>query len=230
MKVAVIQSNYIPWKGYFDIINAVDLFIFYDDVQYTHRNWRNRNLIKTPAGLQWLSIPCGTNTKRCIYEVTISNGPWQKKHWHAIELNYSRARYFKEYRPFFENIYLKNTWQNLSEFNQYLIKKISKEILNIDTVFKDSKDFRPVGKKEARILDLLKKCKATEYICGPLAKNYINEENFQSAGIKLEWMDYNGYPQYNQLFPPFSHNVSIIDLIFNEGPHATAYMKSFNHR
>lgn len=228
MKVAAIQSNYIPWRGYFDIIGAVDLFIFYDDVQYTYQDWRNRNLIKTPTGLQWLSIPCGTNNKQLIYEVNISNNHWQKKHWHAIKFNYSRAKFFKYYRPFFEDIYLNNTWEKLSDFNQYLIKRISKEILNFDARFEDSRIFQPDGKKEDRVLDLLNKCGATEYLSGPSARNYLSEEKFQSAGIKLEWMDYNNYPEYNQLFPPFKHNVSIVDLILNEGANASKYMKFFN--
>jgi 6-pyruvoyl-tetrahydropterin synthase len=226
MKVAILQSNYIPWKGYFDIINAVDLFVFYDDVQYTTRDWRNRNRIKTPNGTKWLTVPVdGTRSKR-ICDVNICNDNWQQKHFKSIVMNYSKAKYFKSYISFFEEIYLNNVWEKLSEFNQYFIKRIYTDILkNSGTEFKSSCDFNLSGTKEARLLELLKKCSATEYLSGPSAKSYINEANFLKDGIKVIWMDYNNYPEYSQLYPPFNHFVSIIDLIFNTGPNANKYMK-----
>lgn len=230
MKVATIQSSYLPWKGYFDIINAVDLFIFYDDVQYTKRDWRNRNRIKTSAGVKWLTIPCVANCDQLIYEVSLKDHHWQQKHWRAITHNYSRAKYFKHYEDFFESIYIGRTWHNLSELNQYVIKKISSEILHIDTRFEDSRNYSHTGKKEKRVLDLLSRCGATSYLCGPSARSYINEDHFSAANIELLWMDYTGYPAYQQLYPPFDHQVSIIDLIFNKGPQATAFMKTFEQK
>ncbi len=227
MKVAAIQSNYIPWKGYFDIINSVDLFIFYDDVQYTRRDWRNRNLIKTPNGLKWLTIPVSSKRTLKICEVEIQNINWQKKHWQSIVHNYSKTKYFKEYQYFFEDIYLHTAWKSLSEFNQFVIKKISREILYIKTEFCDSRKYNLKHSKENRVLEFLKKCSATEYLCGPSAKTYLKEDFLKENGIKLFWMDYSGYLEYRQLYPPFNHYVSIIDLIFNEGPNAINYMKSF---
>lgn len=229
MKVAVIQSNYIPWKGYFDIINSVDLFIFHDDVQYTTGDWRNRNKIKTPNGLEWLTIPCGSNTNRLICEVELKDSSWQKKHWAKIEQNYNKAKCFKEFKEFFKEIYLATKWKNLSELNQYLIKHISKEILGIKTTFDDSRNYNLSGKKQERLLELLKKVKTSYYLSGPAAKSYINEELFKQEGIEIEWMDYGGYPEYNQLYPPFEHAVSIIDLILNEGYSTPNFMKSFKN-
>lgn len=230
MKVAIIQSNYIPWKGYFDMINAVDLFIFYDDVQYTKRDWRNRNRIKTSDGVKWLTIPCSATRDQLICEVNLSDSHWQRKHWKTITHNYSRAKYFDYYKSFFEEIYTGRIWRNLSELNQHLIKKISREVLHIDTHFSDSRKYSLQGKKEERVLDLLSRSGATSYLCGPAAQSYINENHFRDANIELLWMDYTGYPTYQQLYPPFSHQVSIIDLIFNAGSDATAYMKTFNRQ
>jgi len=226
-KVAILQSNYIPWKGYFDIINLVDTFIFHDDLQYTKGDWRNRNKIKTEFGLKWLTIPCGTSEKRLISEVTLPDSSWQEKHWNTIELNYRKSRYFSVYKRFFEDIYMEKKWLNLSDMNQYIIKKISNDIFNIDTDFLDSRAYFLENKKSDRVIELLVKVNASTYLSGGAAKKYIVEDDFKKAKINLEWMDYSGYNKYDQLFSGFEHQVTILDLIFNAGPDARKYMKSF---
>jgi len=223
-KVAIIQSSYIPWKGYFDIIHDVDLFIFYDDRQYTVRDWRNRNKIKTPDGTRWLTIPVGSDRNRLIYEVGIVDDSWQKNHWDTLKQYYSNASYFKEYKDFFEHVYLEMKWGNLSELNQYLVKSISKDFLGIKTEFKDSREFNAQGFRLDRMLDLLDKANASFYLSGPLAKDYIIEERFVEKGIELQYKDYSGYPEYPQLFPPFEHAVTILDLLFNCGPNTPHYI------
>jgi hypothetical protein len=227
-KGAIIQSNYIPWKGYFDIIRSVDVFIFHDDLKYTKGDWRNRNQIKTPEGIKWLTIPCGCDEKRLICEVELSDHSWQQKHWRIITQYYNRAKYFHKFRPFFEDIYLNNTWKNLSQLNQTVIKKIAQEILCLKTEFKDSREFNLESSKAERVRDLLIKAGINHYISGPSAKDYLAEDFLKEAGITLEWMDYSSYPEYKQLYPPFEHAVSIIDLILNEGPNAVKYMKTFD--
>lgn len=226
-KVAILQSNYIPWKGYFDIINSVDLFIFHDDLQYTHGDWRNRNIIQTPNGLQWLSVPCGKSTSRLICDVELTDSKWQQKHWNKIEQSYQKAPYFNSYKEIFQEIYLNTDWKFLSEMNQHIIKKIASDILGISTVFADSREFHLQSKKETRVLELLQKVNADIYLSGPSAKDYLKEEHFTQNNMKLEWMNYDNYKEYNQLYPPFEHAVSILDLLFNEGSNAKNYMKSF---
>jgi hypothetical protein len=228
-RIAILQSNYIPWKGYFDIINSVDEFVFHDDLQYTKNDWRNRNKIKTERGTTWLTIPCGTNQKRLICEVEMKDNSWQKKHWNQIEINYCKTQYWNIYKDFFSEIYLNNKWNNLSEFNQTLIKKISIELLEVTTIFRDSREFNLKCSKAERVLELLKRISATSYLSGPSARNYLKESMFKEAKIDIYWMDYSGYPEYNQMFEPFIHEVSIIDLIFNEGPDLKNYMKSFSN-
>ncbi len=221
-----MQSNYIPWKGYFDIINMVDLFVFWDDVQYTTRDWRSRNRIKVTDGAIWLTVPCGHSRDRLICETELKDHGWQKKHWTTICQSYAKASFFKDYAHIFEDFYLNHEWQNLSDMNQYLIKKIAGEILNITTEFDDSRRYNLTRKKGKRIMELLKKAGATDYLSGPRAKDYLNPRDFDKEGINLTWMDYSGYPEYRQLYPPFVHEVSIIDLIFNEGPNARNFLKS----
>jgi len=222
--VAILQSNYIPWKGYFDIINDVELFIFYDDVQYTKNDWRNRNKIKTAGGTGWLSIPAGSDKNRLICEVIINDKRWQEKHWKTLFQLYGKAPYFSNYADFLEDFYLNHHWSSLSELNQHLIRYIAGEFLGIKTEFVDSRHFVARGNKQDRLLDLLKNTGATQYISGPAAKNYIEADQFSSAGIELIWKDYSNYPEYPQFYPPFEHGVTVLDLLFHTGPEASHYI------
>jgi len=229
-KIGACQSNYIPWKGYFDMISQVDEFIFYDDVQYTKEDWRSRNKIKTDNGLLWLSVPVGKSEDRLICDVKIANNDWQRKHWQNILQFYKKAPFFYEYKNFFEDFYLNEMHDNLSDMNIGLIKKICTEILGIKTKFGDSREFNLQGRKENRLLDLLEKTEATHCLVGPAAKSYINEQRFADRNIKLEWMDYSGYPEYKQLFEVFEHAVSILDLIFNVGGDAPFYVYGWRNK
>jgi hypothetical protein len=223
-KVAVIQSNYIPWKGYFDILNDADIFIFYDDVQFTKNDWRNRNKIKREGGTHWLSVPVGTDINRLINEVKITDGSWGKKHFKTLEQYYIKAPHFKEYKGFLEYIYMEKKWEGLSELNHYIIKTIALDFLKCETVFELSETYSPEGKRLERLLDLLKKCGATSYITGPSAESYIDKNEFIANGIELIFKDYSGYPEYPQLYPPFEHYVSVLDLLFNTGSNAPYYI------
>ena len=225
-KVAVLQSNYIPWKGYFDIINSVDEFIFYDEVQYTKNDWRNRNKIKTQNGIQWLTIPVRQESlDQKISEVKVSMNNWAEKHWRTFVTNYSKANAFKAYRERFEKFYAGIETQFLSEINQQAIAFIN-GMLNIKTDIKNSTAYRLSEGRNERLLDLILQAGGTEYISGPAAKSYIDENLFNEAGVKITWMNYSGYKEYHQLFPPFEHGVSIVDLILNEGDNAATYLKS----
>jgi len=227
LTVATIQSSYIPWKGYFDQINMADIFVFYDDVQYTKQDWRTRNRIKTAQGLQWLTVPCGEDLSRLICDVRIESTHWQRKHWKSISQNYRKARYFDKYRNFFEPLYLEREWSSLSELNQTFTKMIATEILGMKTEFRDSREFElpSAGTKEGRLLELLRKLGADRLVIGPSARAYL-ESMSDDGGLEIVYMDYSGYPEYRQLYPPFEHQVSIIDLIMNEGPDAPKYMLS----
>jgi len=228
-RVAIIQSNYVPWKGYFDFINMVDHFVLYDDVQYTSYGWRNRNLLKTPKGTQWITIPVvHKGLAQKIEDVRIAGGFWRKKHWRTIVQNYSKAKYFEAYKEFFEELYMGGKEEFLSEVNYRFLKAIC-DLLGTKTEFSWSRDYELAAGRIERVVDLCKQLGATDFLCGPTAKPYIEEPLWEAAGIKVEWMDYSGYPEYGQLYcPPFIHEVSIIDLIMNEGAEgAKRYMLSF---
>ncbi|MDK2047386.1 WbqC family protein [Aliarcobacter butzleri] len=226
-KIAILQSNYIPWKGYFDLINMVDEFIFYDEVQYTKNDWRNRNKIKTPQGIQWLTIPVRQESlDQKIKDTKISDKKWNIKHWRTISQNYSKAKYFKDYKDIFEELYLTCDEEYLSEINYKFITTIN-EILGIKTKLRWSSEFELVDGQTEKLLGICKDCNADIYLSGPAAKDYFNEDLAKQENIKVEWMDYSGYKEYEQLNPPFEHGVTILDLIFNKGDRAKEFMKSF---
>jgi hypothetical protein len=226
-KIAILQSNYIPWKGYFDMINMVDEFILYDDMQYTKRDWRNRNKIKTSKGSEWLSIPVTVKGKffQKINETKVSDNVWRKKHFNAIKHNYSKSPYFKDYIHIFEDLYLNSKEEYLSQINYDFIIAINK-ILDIKTKIRTSSEFNLIEGQTEKLLGICKDTKANIYLSGASAQSYFDEELAQKENIKVEWMDYSDYKEYNQLFLPFEHGVSILDLIFNEGENAKKFMKS----
>jgi len=225
-KVAISQSNYIPWKGYFDLIASVDEFIIYDDMQYTRRDWRNRNQIKTAQGIQWLSIPVQVKGKyeQKIRDVVFEGNDWYKLHWKTLQQNYGRAPYFKATASWLEPVYSGGRFERLTDLNRHLIELICAQ-LSIKTKITNSWDYQLVDGQTERLVDLCRQAGATEYVSGPAAKTYIDESMFEKSGIALRWFDYSDYPEYPQQYSGFSHNVSVVDLLFNTGPDASSYMK-----
>ena len=225
--VAIIQSSYIPWKGFFDIISQVDEFILYDDAQYTKRDWRNRNRVKTAHGSLWLTIPVQVKGRyyQRICDVEVAELGWSTAHWNTILHHYARATGFCEYREWLQGLYEEANQRQLSLVNMHFIAAICR-FLWIETQLTWSMDYGVEGKNPtARLVHLCEKARAGIYLSGPSAKAYLNADPFEEAGIEVRYMDYAGYPEYEQLFPPFEHHVSIIDLILNTGSDATKFMK-----
>lgn len=227
-KIAILQSNYIPWKGYFDIINMVDEFILYDDMQYTRRDWRNRNKIMTPNGTLWLSIPVINKGKfyQKINETKVVNHDWIDRHWKSIQMSYAKAPYFAQYQNQIQAIYEQCRQEEyLSQINYLFLKGIC-EILGISTKITWSSAYHLAEGKTERLVALVKEAGGDYYLSGPAAKDYIVPELFAEAHIQLDWMDYSGYPEYRQAGQQFEHGVSVLDLIFNEGENARRFMKA----
>jgi len=224
-RLAIIQSSYIPWKGYFDIINSVDEFLLYDNVQFTRSDWRSRNKIKTAAGLQWLTIPIKHKYPQRLCDAEISDSHWRAKHWKSIVQNYSKAAHFHDYKEVFENLYMNSREQLLSRSNWSFISAIC-DILEIATPIRWTMEIDVYGDPNERLVSYCQEAGATTYVSGPSARSYIDEARFVAAGIRVEYFEYEGYPIYRQLHGEFAHQVSIIDLILNEGPNSRKYMKT----
>jgi len=222
-KAAIIQSNYLPWKGYFHIINSVDVFVFLDSVQYTSGDWRNRNRIKIPEGTIWLTVPVSSSGKLIKEKRIISASDWQKKHYLTLERYYAKSPYWKKYHPFLEDIYLHKNWEFLSELNKFTTKEIS-TYLGIKCNFLEDCKLDNIPGKNERIIHLLKQIGADTYVSGPSALSYLDQGIFDRHNIKLEIFEYPQYPQYKQLWNDFEQNVSILDLLLNLGDKTGEYI------
>jgi len=194
MRVGIIQSNYIPWRGYFDFISDVDLFVFHDDLQYTKQDWRNRNRIKTKQGSCWLSVPVKYNhVEQLIQETAIDyQQKWQAKHINLVKTNYSEAPFYEDIIEGFSNI-LTNKYSCLSELNIRLVEWAS-NILGISTPTMMSSEMHPQGTKTDKLISILKPLNADIYLSGPAADSYLDKSLFEKACINLEYKSYDYEP------------------------------------
>jgi WbqC-like protein family len=226
-RIAIVQSSYIPWKGYFDLIRAVDEFILLDDVQFTRRDWRSRNRIKSPHGPIWLTIPVNNKGRytQAIQEVTVVDHEWAARHWQAIRGSYLKAPFFCAYADRLEALFTNCRHERLSAVNHAFIVAIC-ELLGISTKLSWSSDYTPRHGRMDRLIDLCRATGASEYLSGPTARDYIDLETFEAAGIRARFADYSGYPEYPQPHAPFDHQVSVLDLLLCTGPRAIDYMKA----
>jgi WbqC-like protein family len=217
MRAVVLQSNYLPWKGYFDLIQSADVFVYYDEVQYTKNDWRNRNRICSKNGLQWLTIPISRDAvKLKISEVRLPETRWQEDHFKTLYQTYRPARCFHQIESLLRDFYQTRTWTLLSELNRHCTESIAR-LLGLTTRFFDSKNFQLSEGRVERLVSLLQQIGATEYLSGPSAREYLagSEGLFAAAGIRLLFKSYEGYPEYPQLHAPFEPAVSVIDLLAN---------------
>lgn len=227
-KVLITQSNYIPWKGYFDSINSCDVFIVYDDMQYTKRDWRNRNQIKTSTGIKWLSIPVEVSGKysQKINETKIAEKTWNKSHLDLLKQAYKNAPCYKDVLGFVEDVYMTCNFDYLTDINLHFIKHIN-DFLGIKTEIRLSSEFTLHEEKTQRLVDICVALNGTDYYSGPAAKNYMDESKFAEKNISVNYFDYSGYPEYPQQHGDFAHGVSILDLMFNTGTESRSFMKTF---
>ncbi len=226
-RVAIVQSSYIPWKGFFDIIRRVDEFILYDDVQFTRRDWRNRNQIKTAQGLHWLSIPVKSKGRyeQLICETEISEPSWAEQHWQSIRHAYGKAPAFATHGARLQKIFESAAQQTLlSSVNGVLLREIC-AWLGLNTKITSSLDYVAQGSKTERLVSLCLASKATAYLSGPSAKAYMEPEQFSAHNIALDYIDYGPYPTYAQLHGAFVHTVAIVDLLLHMGDNAKDYIK-----
>jgi hypothetical protein len=229
--VAIVQSCYVPWKGYFDLIGAVDEFVLFDDRQFTRRDWRNRNRIKTRQGTQWLTIPVKVKGKylQRIDETETEGVEWRERHLRTITHAYAGAPHLRAYLPLLEELYLGSDETRLSLVNRRFLEALSAE-LGIETRLTWSTDYAVAGDRTSRLVKLCLAAGADRYVSGPRARAYLDESLFAAAGIDVVYADYAGYPEYPQPHPPFEHEVSILDLLLCTGRNAARYLKTAHPR
>lgn len=223
-RVAILQSSYIPWRGYFDLIASVDEFVFYDDAQYTRQDWRNRNRVKTPQGNLWLTIPVGDSIRRRIRDVVIEDPRCAEAHWQRLRANYARARCFEQVAEWLQPLYCDRPWHLLSEVNERFVGSICSH-LGVSTRLSRSSDFELAEGRTERLVSICRQAGASTYVSGPSARAYLDEAAFERADIAVSWFEYPAYPEYPQLWGSYVDNLSILDLLFNCGSQAPRYMR-----
>jgi hypothetical protein len=228
-RVAIVQSNYIPWKGYFDLIDHVDEFVLFDTADYTVRDWRNRNQIKTANGPIWLSIPVLTKGRRhqAIQDAVVSSHDWAATHLASLRHAYHRAPHFDRYQPLFEELYGRAaTVDHLSSINRLFLEALASE-LSITTPLTDARDYPPDEPLDptARLIQICVAAGGTHYVSGPAAQAYLDDAQFDAAGVTLEYFAYDGYGEYPQLHGEFVHAVSVIDPLVMLGPDARSLFR-----
>ncbi len=229
--LSVLQSNYIPWKGYFDIIRCSDIFVLLDEVQYTKNDWRNRNKIKTAAGEQWITIPIESHfhDHPRICDVEVPEPRWTTKHLRSIQQSYAKSSHLHLYSDALEDLYKEcASIKSLSQINEIFLSALC-SILDISTPFERAENILGKGRVEAmdrnmRLIEICKEVNADTYISGRAAETYIDLDLFLQNGIQVIWADYSRYKPYKQLHGDFVHGVSAIDLILNEGPNAKNFL------
>lgn len=222
-RVVIIQSNYIPWKGYFDLLAHADTVVLFDSVQSTKNDWRNRNMIKAPGGKAWLTIPVQHSNRLRIREVKVAMRGWHLKHLRTIRQAYARAPFAAELFPELERWYgLAGECDTLSAVNRVFLFAICQRLgiqcrfVEVHDVLDDAEHDRL--EPTERLVEICRRIQATGYLSGPAARDYLDTGAFEAAGVGVEWFDYEGYPEYPQLHGPFDGAVSILDVLLMNGP------------
>ncbi|MDB5378540.1 MAG: hypothetical protein JWR00_2986 [Rubritepida sp.] len=228
--VVVTQSNYLPWRGWFDMIRQADALVLLDSVQFTRRDWRNRNRIKTAQGPAWLTISVEAKGRfdQAVDETRIS-APWAEGHLRSLALAYARAPHAAEVLPWLE-AQLRAVAEEplLSRVNEALIRGCCERLGIGVPITRDGellpRDALPGLDPSERLAALTEAAGGTRYVSGPAAKAYLDPEPFARRGIEVAWMDYSGYPDYPQLWGEFEPAVSVVDLMLNTGADAPRYL------
>jgi hypothetical protein len=229
MIVSINQPAYLPWLGYYHRIAISDLHVVLDHVQFEKNSYVNRNKVRTKEGWCWLTVPVKTKSKfgnLPIAELEIADDSrWAAKHWSTIRQNYAAAGYFEAHGPFFQSLYAR-PWSRLAalmqEINGYLLEQ-----LGISTRMISSSQMDPQKTKSELVLELCQAAGATVYLSGPLGRDYLDEDSFRVAGIRVAYHDYR-HPIYSQLYAGFEPSMSAVDLLFNHGAESMAVLARDN--
>jgi len=221
VKCAIMQPTYLPWVGYFALIGTVDVFVFLDDVEFSHQSWQQRNRIKTQSGPQWLSVPVRLAGKshQFICDVEINDTQsWQRRHACTILMSYAKAPYMALHRTWIQNIY-QTKQPSLCNLNIGIIQDIA-GFLGLKTKFIRSSTMEKLDDRIGRLVAYCKDVGADEYISPPGSFDYLGAGNeFKSEGIRLSYFNYE-HPVYAQLHGSFIAYLSAIDVLLNEGPNS----------
>jgi hypothetical protein len=226
-RAAIMQPTFLPWCGYFALMDAVDLFVFLDDVQFDKRSWQQRNRIKTPQGPLWLTVPVLTKGRRgqTIAQAEIQpEAKFPDAMWRTIEMNFAKAPYAGRYLPALQDI-LRSQDHRLCDLNIAIIDWMAGEF-GIATPTVCASDTPVTSAKADRLVALCQAQGVSHYLSPPGSKAYLEASDaFETAGIALDYFDYT-HPEYTQLYGAFEPYMTALDLLLNEGPEAGRILRS----
>lgn len=228
MKIAICQPTYLPWLGYFDLMDQVDAFVLLDSVQFEKQSWQHRNRIKTPTGLQWLTVPVSHRGHfgQPIDQVKIRDPEFVRKHMRGIELSYRRTAYFDSYYPELGDILNAKSKGLLADLNVGLLRWFC-VVLGVQTPIFRSSAMKATGRRSELLVNICGELKADSYLSPPGSAEYLmgDLELFVNAGVEVAFHHYE-HPEYSQPFPPFCPCAAALDLLFNEGPKSMEILRS----
>lgn len=221
--IVIEQPSYVPWIGYFDLMRMADVWVWYDDVQYTKRDWRNRNRVAGGGAPSWLTVPVLTkgrfHQRICDVEIDDSR-PWIAQHLQTLRHCYAHA-------PFFHDVFavvagaLQAGYRRLSDLTIAMNESLSR-LLGLSPVFLRSSDLPSIeGKRVDRLLSICRAVGGAVYLSGPSARAYIDPLAFEREGLELRYIRYD-YPPYDRGAHPFVPRLSIVDALAWLGGAATA--------
>lgn len=220
-KAAIMQPTFLPWCGYFALMASVDLFIFLDDVQFDKRSWQQRNRIKTPNGIVWLTVPVMTKGLRgqTIAEARIQpDAKFPDAMWRTIEMTFAKAPFANRYLPELHDIMTEHTGQ-ICDLNIAIITWMAREF-GVSTPTARASATPVSARKADRLVALCRAHGVQEYLSPPGSRAYLEDSDaFAEAGLSLAYFDYT-HPEHAQLHGPFEPYMSALDLLVNEGPRA----------
>lgn len=222
-RAVVLQPNYVPWIGYFDLLNAADVFVLLDTVQYTRGDWRNRNRIKTSQGLKWLTIPVRPPLGTVICDVHCADLDWRAAHLARLEAAYRDAGAFDEMMPRIHEWYAGLPGTGLVEIDEHLLRCVA-NMLGISTPIRRASGLADAGDPTGRLVALCRAVDADRYLSGPAARAYLDVAVMQAAGITVEWACYDYVGGYPQPHPPFERAVSMLDPLLCLGDQAAGQL------
>jgi hypothetical protein len=220
MIVTISQPRYLPWLGYFHKIAVSDVFMYLDTVQYTPRDWENRNKIKTDRGWAWLTVPVKARYRALILEISIDNEqPWAHKHWNSIRTYYGAAPHFSRYAESLRALYQDRAWESLLDLNLALTNYLCQCFGFTSTKIVKASDYQCTQHGTDLLVQLARAVGASVYYSGSQGRAYLDESAFQAAGILVAYQDYR-HPTYPQHYGAFEPAMAALDLLFNCGPAA----------
>ena len=227
--VVITQSNYVPWRGWYAMVRASDTLVYLDDVQFTRRDWRNRNRILIGGQPKWITIPVNNsgNYHSLIHEITVSDPRWWESHLSLLKSAYHSQDFFSSFITKIQSAYKAlEGLDSLSAINQRLNEWIF-STLKIATTVRDSREFPSHLKRSERLVEICKFIGANEYISGPAAKAYLDEKLFEENSIEVRWIDYSKLPPFELPQLP-EQELSILHFLASIDQSEVIRLTSFN--